>query len=554
MHGAHENDRIPRRRRWRRDILTQDATPGSQVHSQSAPIVSPFSQAKRKRRSTDIMLLSTPSPSRASRREEPVQVLSTPRSGGSGCSARRRTRRASAACQPSSSPSQSQSIPASQYKRLRLGFARDPGLPRLCFFASELASIIGLHPYGSALHTLVRCWSRNHRPSLQKWQRATGGIVLPEHAFARHAGPRLRVAVRAAVEENASQSMPREAEQDIRAAVAECGAPVELHEKIAAAALGQARCARGTALEHTGLDAYEDAFQCKVIRRNVDTLRKQFGGSGETCFAVSGRVDGFQQMGRELWIVEHKRRQRKLFPSIPRYEEVQCQAYMALTGAPACRWVQTLGKQLDVRSMQRCDARWRCVEGRLKRMAQLLRKLAAGLACPPAKQLAAIQRMEWEKAPPWPTNPAPTIQEEACAGKSARSEEIVISDSCSAQGSLASVEDSCVCITALTNASSPKAAAPSRSSVLMASSAPRVSLAPTQPDPPTEDDSPTVSQETELALTQEEHTLPESSQDAVAKGGELSPILPTEPDSEDSQTIPADIASVPLVLHVGTLR
>lgn len=544
MNNARDNDPIHRRPRWRRGMLSQDATHIG-VHSQSAPIVSPLSRAKRKRRNTDIMLLSTPSPSRASRPEEPVQVLSTPRSRGSGCSARRRrTRRASAPSQHRNSSSQSQSIPSSQYKRLRLGFARDPGLPRLCFFASELASLTGLHPYGSALHTLVRCWSRNHRPSLQKWQRTTGGIVLPEAAFARHAGPRLRVAVRAAVEDNASQSMPREAEQDIRAAVAECGAPVELHEKIAAAALGQARCARGTAFECTGLDAYEDAFQCKVIRRNVDALRGQFGGSGETSFAVAGRVDGFQQVGSERWIVEHKRRQRKLFPNIPRYEEVQCQAYMALTGAPGCRWVQTLGKQLDVRSMKRCDARWRCVEGRLKRMAQLLRRLAAGLACPPAQQLAAMQRTEWEKAPPWPTNPVPAAQE-SCAAKSARTEEIVISDSCSAQASLAPNEDSCVCVTAPTNTLVPTAV--SSATIVPAltmtttPAPPRTSVAPTQPDPLTEDDSPTVSQHSELAPTQEDPTLPESSEDAAARVGKLSPILPTEPDSEDSQTVPADI-------------
>merc|ERR1712138_28537 len=105
--------------------------------------------------------------------------------------------------------------------------------------------------------------------------------------------------------------------------------------------------------------------------------------------------------------VEHKRRQRKLFVDIPDYEHIQCQAYMNMTDSPACRWVQTLGAQVDARTIFRCPKRWACVEGRLVAMAQLLRKLCTGNIYPTgAAELEHLQSMGWETAPAWPDDSA----------------------------------------------------------------------------------------------------------------------------------------------------
>lgn len=282
----------------------------------------------------------------------------------------------------------------------------------VCFRASEIAALIGLHCHGAALDALVRCWGRHHKASLRCWERQTGGVALPEVVFARHASGHVRAAVKAATTKG-DGALPEDAVAKIKAAV-EASAPPALWGAITDEAVGMARRARGTRLEATGLNAYEQKFGRQVVRRNMDALRRLFpvGCADRTrVFAIAGRVDGFEEVGGERWVVEHKRRQRRLFKQVPRYEEVQCQAYMAMTGTRACRLVQTLGPEVAVRSLAQCPERWACVEGRLVNIAQLLRRLCSGSLCPPSVELESMQRAAWESVSPWPDGHAPAPPE-----------------------------------------------------------------------------------------------------------------------------------------------
>jgi len=281
----------------------------------------------------------------------------------------------------------------------------EPQQRSVCFFASEVAALAGLHCYSPALQALVRCWLRHDRASLRSWERRTGGAELPERIFARHANARVHAAVRAAVV-TGDGSLPKQAQARIEEAVRVSGAPPELWQVVSDEALGKARRGRGTRLESTGLDAYERRYGRMVVRRNKDGLRRVFG-AGAGLFAVSGRVDGFEEVAGERWVVEHKRRQRKLLDRIPRYEQVQCQTYMQMTGTAACRWVQTFGAQVDARPLARCPKRWACVLGRLGATARLLRRLCCGAFLPPAAELAAVQQAGWQDCPPWPDSPLP---------------------------------------------------------------------------------------------------------------------------------------------------
>jgi len=287
------------------------------------------------------------------------------------------------------------------------------------FRASELAALIGLHCHGAAIHALVRCWARHHKASFRSWTRLTGGISLPEVVFARHASVRVHAAVRAASREG-DGALPENAAARIKAAV-QISAPPALWQALTDEAMGRARCARGTRLEVTGLNAYEKKFGRHVVRRNMDALRRLFpAGSTDraSVFAIAGRVDGFEEVSGERWVVEHKRRQRRLFKQVPRYEEVQCQAYMAMTGSPACRWVQTLGPEVDVRSLAHCPRRWACVEGRLANVARLLRRLCSGNLCPPSGELEYMHRAACESVAPWPDGHAPVPAEGQVDGDS----------------------------------------------------------------------------------------------------------------------------------------
>jgi len=160
-------------------------------------------------------------------------------------------------------------------------------------------------------------------------------------------------------------------------------------------------------MELVGLDAYEQKTGRRVVRRNKDHFRQQFG-SGEGSFCIAGRVDGFEEQGGQRWVVEHKRRQRCLFDAVPRYEEVQCQTYMVLTSTSACRWVQTIGPNVDCRSLARCAQRWQCIRSRLRASAVLLHLLVSGALRPGVQELEALQKEAWSKAPPWPGGSPPT--------------------------------------------------------------------------------------------------------------------------------------------------
>lgn len=340
----------------------------------------------------------------------PLQVMNSPTPMGRRRVSQGRTAEIVSPSQESSvllcasGPSQAGAKRKSRGFRLSLHKLRRPMQQDPAFAASEVAALIGMHRHCPALHALVRCWQKNHKASLRAWERNTGGVALPEVTFARHASTPVHAAVAAAAREGDGALRP-EAEARICEAVKKSGAPKELVRSIAEEALGRARRARGTRLEHTGLDAYELASKRKVERRNIDGLRRSFQfGSGS--FVLRGRADGFEAIGSERWVVEHKRRQRRLFEEVPRYEEIQCQIYMAISGCGACRWVQTMGSEVDARVLPWCPRRWACIEGRLKGMARLLRRLFAGALCPAPNELEDIQRKSWDRAPLWPEGPA----------------------------------------------------------------------------------------------------------------------------------------------------
>jgi hypothetical protein len=271
------------------------------------------------------------------------------------------------------------------------------------FRASELAALIGLHCYEKAVDALVRCWGRLHRPSLNRWQKLTGGVRLPEVTFARHASSRVRAVINAASRAG-DGAIPTSATEGIIAAV-EATAPRALWQSLKDEALGRVRKARGVRLEGTGLDAYESMSGRCVTCRNQESLRKSYydnAADGSISFSVAGRTDGWEEVDGVSWVVEHKRRQKRLMADIPDYENIQCQAYMNMADVPACRWVQTLGTQVDSRAIFRCSKRWACVEARLNAMAKLLRQLCTGSLCPAPGELEHLQSLSWEAAPSWP--------------------------------------------------------------------------------------------------------------------------------------------------------
>ena len=67
-----------------------------------------------------------------------------------------------------------------------------------------------------------------------------------------------------------------------------------------------------------------------------------------------GYIDG----RKEDRIVEIKNRQNRLFNKVPKYEWVQCQVYMKLTGIPKCTLIEQYGEKSNSFDLEFSDTSW----------------------------------------------------------------------------------------------------------------------------------------------------------------------------------------------------
>jgi len=65
----------------------------------------------------------------------------------------------------------------------------------------------------------------------------------------------------------------------------------------------------------------------------------------EVKYRISGHIDGVQEDARR--IIEIKSRQTRFFNRVPLYEQIQCQAYLFLTGFDVCEHVESLNGALQ---------------------------------------------------------------------------------------------------------------------------------------------------------------------------------------------------------------
>jgi len=288
------------------------------------------------------------------------------------------------------------------------------------FQASEVASLIGFNQYNKPLDALVRCWRRHDKASFLEWQRCTGGVLLPEVAFTKHATREVHQAKACAVRDGdgvLSLKAQRKIVDAVRASV-----PAPFRATVARETLSKAMCARGTKSEGTGLKTYAQESG-RSITKSKGLLKSLFG-IGDAAFFVSGKVDGIEELDGQKCIVEHKRRQNRLWKQVPIYEEVQCQAYMAIADVAVCRLVQTMGCEVQTSQLARCTHRWTCIQERLGVVAQLVLRLCTGeLSAASPSELEKLQCGAWENASPWPAgSPLQWI------GRQGRMEEELVSD------------------------------------------------------------------------------------------------------------------------------
>ena len=124
---------------------------------------------------------------------------------------------------------------------------------------------------------------------------------------------------------------------------------------------------RGTRDETSQLDKYETASRRPVTARNSQlmSVRVAFSDVEGDEWIIRGRVDGMQ----DDCVVEHKRRQKRLFHRVPDYERVQCHVYMRMCDTVRARLVETHGEEQAVHALDFNVDFWADIVDRLRKFA-----------------------------------------------------------------------------------------------------------------------------------------------------------------------------------------
>lgn len=216
--------------------------------------------------------------------------------------------------------------------------------------ASDVAALCDLHPYAGRSDTLLR-FIRANDPTLFASLRKTDATgTQTSHERAVRAMRRCTTSVADAIDDDAAlERLKAECDAESRASVE-----------------SYVFCARGTRDEQAGLDRHAERTRAPVFARN-DKLYTSTICVGPHTVHIRGKIDGMRtDSDKGVRLVEHKRRQRRLFHAVPLYERVQCHVYMWMLDVSACEHVETCNMVQCATDILFDDTTWTDVVGRLR--------------------------------------------------------------------------------------------------------------------------------------------------------------------------------------------
>lgn len=238
---------------------------------------------------------------------------------------------------------------------------------RICVYASEVASLIGVNPYrarADALHAVMsRHGLRNSAPTEQvRVEHAAEAVLraMPEVVERARTAPTGRAAA------TAVPSLPKIAEMASK--LGETGpparrlstspapiCPVELQRAME----GKLVCEVGKARETADMDRHG----ASEASRRQTSFSKQMRSEGGNPYVLWGRTDAVA----EETVDEYKNRKNRVFGHIPAYELPQLYAYMHLTGIRRARQIETHGDDQLVHEIRFRPELWGWYKGELDR-------------------------------------------------------------------------------------------------------------------------------------------------------------------------------------------
>jgi hypothetical protein len=222
--------------------------------------------------------------------------------------------------------------------------------------ASEISNLINMNPHVSVGDAFERLWQKNNKRSFTK-------------ALARN---ELRVFT-------LEERMQEMGVLDIATAVVETDDPKEYREQMNEA-LKHAVTAQD---KNVVRDFVNTSRGIKHEKKTFENLRQQDPTAGVSSdgnlyrkiinipdssleYVISGYIDGIELNNNR--IIEIKNRQNRLFNKVPMYEQVQCQAYLFLTGVPACEHTEAYRGRHQTTTLHFDPLFWAQVIERLSRV------------------------------------------------------------------------------------------------------------------------------------------------------------------------------------------
>jgi len=227
---------------------------------------------------------------------------------------------------------------------------------RLFVSASEIANLISANPYVPVGDAVERLWEKNNKRTFaealarNKLQSFTQEERLKELGVLEMA---------AAVVESEDV---KEYEQGLRKTLTRVTTPRDksvIRDYI--------NTSRGIKHEKT---TFED-LQRKDPSAKLDTDAKRYQQTisipnSELQYLISGYIDGVETNNQR--IIEIKNRQSRLFNHVPLYEQVQCQAYLFLTGLEVCEHTESFRGALLTTTLRWEPVFWTAVVERLNKV------------------------------------------------------------------------------------------------------------------------------------------------------------------------------------------
>lgn len=227
--------------------------------------------------------------------------------------------------------------------------------PTLMLYVTDLASLIGVHPYDSREETVLRIWKRACPHAFTRLESKLGLTPNTIRAMTLSSEMGLNVTD----DMISSCTSVRTSIQAASEKIQESSLCPEDRDLLQAHVASSLRTGYGTRFERTAIQVYEQTYGVKV---EVDPrfISQDYPGG----YSIGGRIDGMNG----TIVLEIKNRLHRFKDN--EYDRIQCQAYIQLKDLREGHLVEGLDTEIKVTSIPRNDEYWRSIHDRIKVVVQ----------------------------------------------------------------------------------------------------------------------------------------------------------------------------------------